>query len=331
MSITPAFFAGVLLATVLTRAPRPNPEPELGLVRWGRDYPQALDASRASGRPLLALFDEVPGCATCQGFGQEVLSHPLLAEAIETEFVPLFVANCRPGRDAELLARFGEPAWNNPVLRFLDAQGHDILTREDGLYSAHEIAQRIVEALRAAGRPIPAYLALTVEETQTAHRREATFEMGCFWEGEAKLGALPGVLDVRAVNTRGGEGVRVTYDESRLSQDQLVRAARERECALRTGGADAERGAGGSDHLHALAGSPLRWLPLTPMQAMRVNASLASGGDGLEFLSPRQRELARRAASLAPGASRRLAGLTRPDEVDALAAYERQLRAALGE
>jgi hypothetical protein len=331
MSLTPALIAGVLLSTVLTAMPRPNPEPELGLVHWGRDYPRALDASRSSGRPVLVLFDEVPGCATCRGFGQEVLSHPLLAEAIETEFVPLFVANCRPGRDAELLARFGEPAWNNPVLRFLDANGHDVLPRVDELYSAHEIAERLTEALRAAGRPVPTYLALTVEETQTAHRREATFEMGCFWEGEAKLGALPGVLDVHAVDTGGGEGVRVTYDESRLSQDQLVRSARQRECALRTGGAGAERGAAGSDHLHALAASPLRWLPLTPMQAMRVNAALAAGGDGVEYLSPRQLELARHTTSLAPGASRKLAGLTRPDDVNALPAYERQLRLALGE
>jgi hypothetical protein len=331
MSFAPALLASALLATVVTGAPRPNPEPELGLVRWGRGFEEALAASRSSGRPVVVLFDEVPGCATCRGFGQEVLSHPLLAEAIETEFVPLFVANCRPGRDAELLARFGEPAWNNPVLRFLDANGHDVIKRADELYSAHEIAVRLAEALRAAGRPVPAYLALAVEETQTAHRREATFQMGCFWEGEANLGALPGVLDVRAVNTPGGEGVRVTYDESRLTQEQLVRAAHQRECALRAGGAAAEHTAGGSDHLHALAASPLRWLPLTPMQAMRVNAALAAGGDGVEFLSPRQRELAQRTTALAPSASRKLAGLTRPDDVDGLVAYERRLRMALGE
>jgi hypothetical protein len=331
MSLAHALLTSAFLATAVPGAPHSNPEPELGVVRWGRDLDPALAASHATGRPVLVLFDEVPGCATCRGFGAEVLSHPLLAEAIETEFVPVFVANCRPGRDAELLARFGEPAWNNPVLRFLDANGHDVLARADELYSAHEIALRLAEALRAAGRAVPAYLALTAEETQTAHRREATFEMGCFWEGEAKLGALPGVLDVRAVDTPGGEGVRVTYDASRLSQEQLVHAAQQRACALRTSGGAAEHAAGGSDHLHALAASPLRWLPLTPMQAMRVNAALAAGRDGLEFLSPRQRELAERATALAPGASRKLAGLTRPDDVDALAAYERRLRVALGE
>jgi hypothetical protein len=332
MSHLGPWLATALVVNLIATAVSPHPDPELGLVRWGRDLDAALAGSRSTGRPVLVLFDEVPGCATCRGFGAEVLSHPLIADAIESEFVPLFVANCRPGRDAEWLARFGEPAWNNPVVRFLDARGHDVIARADELYSPHEIAARLAEALRAAGRPVPGYLALAIEETQTAHRREATFGMFCFWEGEARLGSLPGVLDVRAVHTGGGEGVRVTYDESRLSYPALVRAAGEQRCAVRAGdGGAAEREAAGDDHLHALAASPLRWLPLTPMQAMRVNAALAAGRDGLEFLSPRQRELARRTSALSPGAARRLAGLARPDDVDALAAYERRLRVALGE
>jgi len=305
MSPASSLLAGALLAAAVLGAPRPNPEPELGLVRWGRDFEHALAASRSSGRPVLVLFDEVPGCATCR--------------------------NCRPGRDAELLARFDEPAWNNPVLRFLDARGHDVVARADELYSAHEIAGRLVEALHAAGRPVPAYLALTAEETQTAHRREATFDMTCFWEGEANLGALPGVLDVHAVNTGAGEGVRVTYDESRVTNEQLVRAARERQCVAHRGTAAAGRSAVGNDHLHALAASPLRWLPLTPMQAMRVNSALAAGGDGLAFLSPRQLALSRRAMAMTPNALRRLAGLSRPGDVDGLVAYEQRLRVALGE
>ena len=331
MSFLHAWLAGALLAGIIAGAPHANPEPELGIVHWGRDLDQALAASRASGRPVLVLFDEVPGCATCRGFGQQVLSHPLLAEAIEREFVPLFVANCRAGRDADLLARFGEPAWNNPVVRFLDARGHDVIAREDGLFSPHEIATRLVAALRAAGRAVPPYLALTLEETQTAHRRSATFNMFCFWEGEAKLGALPGVLDVRAVHTERGEGVRVTYDESRLTHEQLLSAARQQQCTLRSVATAAECAATGSDHLHALAASPLRWLPLTPMQAMRVNSSLAAGRDGLEFLSPRQLDLARRASTLPAAAARRLVGLSRPDDVNGLVAYERQLRAAFDE
>src|SRR5262249_55155792 len=111
-----ALAATVVAASLPARAPG-HAEPELGCVHWGRDVDTALGVARSSKRPVLVLFDEVPGCATCVGFGQQVLAHPLLSEAIETEFVPVFVANSRPGRDAEQLARFGEPAWNNPVLR----------------------------------------------------------------------------------------------------------------------------------------------------------------------------------------------------------------------
>jgi len=280
-------------------------QPELGVVRWGRDLDAALERSRASGRPVLALFDEVPGCATCVGFGQQVLSHPLLAEAIETEFVPLFVANNRPGRDAELLARFGEPAWNNPVVRFLDARGRDVLERRDGLYSPHEIAVRLVTALRAAGRHVPLYLALSEEETQQAHRKSATFAMGCFWEGEERLGAVPGVLAVSAVHLDPGEGVRVEYDESRLSLAELQRVAAGQRCSLHGPGRGGEREAVGSDHLHALARSRLRALSLTPMQAMRVNSALALGGDALAVLSPSQRERAAELSAARAAGTRR--------------------------
>jgi len=283
-------------------------DPELGIVRWGRDLDAALERSRSSGRPVLVLFDEVPGCATCVGFGQQVLSHPLLSEAIETEFEPLFVANNRPGRDAELLARFGEPAWNNPVMRFVDARGRDVLERRDGLYSADEIAERLAAALRATGRPVPGYLALAAEETQQAHRQAATFVMGCFWEGEATLGAVPGVLSVRAVHMDPGEGVRVEYDSSRLSLAELQKVAASRSCSLHGRASGREREAGGGDHLHALERSPLRQLSLTSMQAMRVNSALALGGDPLAVLSPRQRaraaELAATAAPLGRDAAR---------------------------
>src|SRR5260221_10991239 len=160
MSHLTPWLGTALVMSMIAGALSPNPEPALGLVRWGRDLDAALANSRASGQPVLVLFDEVPGCATCRGFGAEVLSHPLIAEAIESEFVPLFVANCRPGRDAEWLARFGEPAWNNPGGRFLDAHGPDVIPRADELYSPYENRARLAHALPAAEAPVPGYPAL---------------------------------------------------------------------------------------------------------------------------------------------------------------------------
>lgn len=293
----------LLVSLVVTARPgpsSPNPEPELGLVRWGRDPGAAISRARNEGRPVLVLFDEVPGCATCVGFGRQVLSHPLLVEAIEREFVPVFVANNRGGSDSAWLRRFGEPAWNNPVVRFLDGRGRDLIERREGLYTPHAIAERLILALRAAGRPVPGYLSIAEEESRRARRAEATFVMPCFWEGEARLGAVPGVLDVRAVHTDRGEGVRVTWDASRLPAAALEREAGALGCELHAAATGRERTADGSDHLRALARSPLRNLELTPLQAVRVNSALSLGRDPATWLTPSQREQARLARRSAP-------------------------------
>ena len=68
---------------------------EVGTVKWSRDLDSALADSEQSGKPVFLLFQEVPGCAGCQKFGREVLSQPLLVEAIEDEFIPVVVFNNR--------------------------------------------------------------------------------------------------------------------------------------------------------------------------------------------------------------------------------------------
>lgn len=42
-------------------AQQPSLAPELGAVAWGRDLAAAQTASKADGRPVLVLFQEVPG------------------------------------------------------------------------------------------------------------------------------------------------------------------------------------------------------------------------------------------------------------------------------
>lgn len=107
---------------------------EIGTVRWNRDYDAALKQSRENGKPVLALFQEVPGCAGCKTFGREVLSDPSLAEVIEESFIPLLVYSNRGGGDAELLKKYGEPAWNYQVIRFFDGDGRDIIPRKDKIW-----------------------------------------------------------------------------------------------------------------------------------------------------------------------------------------------------
>ncbi len=144
--------------TVYGDEPTNNPI-EAGDVRWGRDFDAALKNSAKTGKPILVLFQEIPGCSGVRQFGREVLTNPSLVRAIETEFYPVLVYNNRSGgMDAELLKRYREPAWNYQVIRFLDAEGRDVIPRRDRIWTTGGVASRMIEALRAANRPIPPYL-----------------------------------------------------------------------------------------------------------------------------------------------------------------------------
>src|SRR5207247_2616078 len=105
MSHRPALLLALGVLAMITPAhvtAAQNPR-ELGLVRWGRSLDAVRAESRSSGRPVLLLFQEIPGCKTCVDFGQGPLSNPLLVEAIESEFVPVAIYNNRAGADADLL------------------------------------------------------------------------------------------------------------------------------------------------------------------------------------------------------------------------------------
>lgn len=125
--------------------------------------------------------------------------------------------------------------------------------------------------------------------------------------GEARLALLKGVVATRSGWLGGGEVVEVTYDPRATGIQQLVAAARERGCARRVYVKDeaalrAARkvvgdraallpGALRPDQVkHGMSRTSLRHLPMTPLQAARVNATLKEA-DHLELLSPRQREL----------------------------------------
>ena len=121
-----------------------------------------------------------------------MLSHPLLVEAVDSEFVACAIYNNKKGKDASVLKRFKEPALNNPVVRYLDHKGKNVIPRKDSVWSLHAATSRTVEALEAGKRSVPAYLRLLVEESK-GKKKKATFAMHCFWEGEALLGSLPKV------------------------------------------------------------------------------------------------------------------------------------------
>lgn len=299
-------FFGLVLARIVGSASQPA---ELGAVRWARSLEKALEESGASGRPVFALFQEVPGCQTCVSFGEQVLSHPLLVEAIEDEFVPLAIYNNRGGSDRAALERFGEPSWNNPVVRFLDGRGTDLLARRQAVWSPSEIADRMVDALVSAGRPVPAYLREASYELRARAPGRAVLVTHCYWEGEGCVGGLPGVLTTQAASLGGREVVVVSFDREVTGYETLLRAVREAGCADSAIAADAEqrawaervfggkaqvsasrpRAASREDQKRDLRHSALADLALSDLQALRVNAALWGGRDPLRWLTPRQR------------------------------------------
>ncbi|MBW8173798.1 hypothetical protein K0651_12135 [Ornithinimicrobium sp. Arc0846-15] len=72
--------------------------------------------------------------------------------------MPLLIHNNKPGRDAEVLAAFGEPACNFQVVRLLNADGEDIIERRDRVWETKPLAQRMIRTLKSHGQDVPDHL-----------------------------------------------------------------------------------------------------------------------------------------------------------------------------
>lgn len=297
------FSLGLTLLSASCSAAQPE---EAGKVAWGRDLDFALAASRQSGKPVFALFQEIPGCAGCKQFGREVLSDPLLVEAIESEFTPLLIPNSQPGRDAEVLRRFGEPAWNFQVVRFLSADAQDIIPRRDRIWETGPLAERMIATLEKTRRPVPAYLRLLGAE-HSPQLRQAVFAMDCFWTGEMELGKIDGVVTTEAGFMGGREVTLVRYDPAITPLPRLITAAERVRCAnavavpaadladaqatrLKVSTIAGYRAASGNDQKKQLGGTAAEKLHLTGAQATKVNAWIRTDpARAREFLAPSQR------------------------------------------
>lgn len=291
---------------------------ELGKVQWLRDYEQALEQSRETGKPVFILFQEVPGCATCRTYGREVLSHPLLVEAIESLFVPLAIYNNKEGADRAVLKRYGEPAWNNPVVRLVDSFGDGLVPRISGDYSPVAVATSMIYALQRADRDVPLYLQLMRDEWQARQSgtEKVTPSMYCFWTGEKTYGSLTGVIGTTAGFVDGREVVEVEYDPSVISLEALLAAGRKGSCADRVYAHNDSQikpatrvvGEGYVNNAktirpdrrpkYYLSRTHYRAVPMTGLQAARANALIGEGKSPDAVLSPRQVAQAEQLAGL---------------------------------
>lgn len=306
-----------------------NPQ-ELGVIHWQRDLDAAYQASNKTGKPVFLLFQEVPGCITCRTFGDKVLSHPLMVEAIQNEFIPVLIYNNKSGGDSKLLKSFREPSWNNPVVRYLNAQGNDLIPRRGEIWSVEGIASRMIASLKAANRDVPKYLQSIAPASLSkgvslygskSKLEKATFAMYCYWQGQAKLGSLDGVIEARAGHSHHQEVVELIYDPSSIQYETLVKKAQEMECATNVYAHTDEqfqvaqklvgnrarkltmtfKNASWSDNFYALKRTSLRYLPLTPMQATKINGVLGlrkPSAEAVKWLSPGQYKNFNRIAQL---------------------------------
>lgn len=241
-----------------------------------------------------------------------MLAQPLIVEAIEENFVPLAIYNNVGGKDKEVLKRFNEPAWNYQVMRFIDPQLKDIIPRKDKVWSIHETATRLADAIETSGNEVPSYLKNVLIPESSPDNRIAVFAMYCFWTGEAKLGSLEGVIATEAGFYDGHEVVVVKYNEQVIPLIDLVRAAEKFDCAhavflptkaeqkkiaaqtkLRNVSLfafdDGYRRAPQRDQKKQIGSSEkLQELNLTPMQWTKINSRVVSRDAMNQWLSPRQ-------------------------------------------
>ena len=259
---------------------------ELGEVHWLRDLDAALAESRRTAKPVLILFQEVPGCSNCTRYGREILSNPLIVESMESDFVPLAIYNNRGGKDAAALKRYGEPAWNNPVVRIINANGQDLVPRMPDFRSAADLTGGMLTALDKHCGKSPLYLQILHEEQRAREGSTdvATFETACFWSGEAYFGAQEGVVATEAGWQKGQEVVRVRFNRAVTSEQILAKAAASQRYAVRPNGSfRVDR-----EPKYYLLKSRYAAIPMPELQAARVNAMLGQGKRPDALLSPRQ-------------------------------------------
>lgn len=287
-----------------------DPQPiELGEVHWLRNMNEALAFAKQKDRPVFILFQEVPGCATCRNYGQNVLSHPLIVEAIETLFIPLAIYNNKQGEDAKVLKYFKEPSWNNPVVRIVNSEKQDIIPRVNGNYSQLGLVDAMLQALHLNGLAAPKYLELLAEElrAEVLGTEKATFSMYCFWTGEGTYGKLDGVIATKPGFMDGREVVEVEYNPGTISYEELMKEGQNARCASKAYTHSAEQQKMAQKILgkastaksfrpdrepkYYLSKTAYRFIPMTATQAARANSLVGTNKSPADILSPRQLEL----------------------------------------
>jgi hypothetical protein len=282
--------------------PKDNPA-ELGKVDWKRNYDDAITRANNTEKPIFILFQEVPGCSNCTAYGNSTLSHPLIVEAIEDLYVPLAIYNNKGGHDREILDHFGEPSWNNPVVRIVDSKGTLLSNRISNFRSSAEVVKAMIDGLTKSGHNVPIYLELLREEltAQENGMEEIFLSMYCFWTGEKEIAKIEGVIGTEAGYMHDREVVKVSFAQNRTDLQQIANNAEKVKCAdeiyvKSPNGRDNKvkkigRYRKDNQDKYYLLQSKYQTIPMTEYQKTKVNSAIGSGQNPEIYLSPRQIKL----------------------------------------
>jgi hypothetical protein len=280
-----------------------------GSINWSHDLSTAQHFSRDSGKPILWIRDDNSARKAITG----PLAHPIVVDAADTLFIPLVTAETTPG---------------GASLCFVDASGRELAAGSSGSLTTAAVLKQMVAALQAAHRDVPAYLRLVSDEYNPVLPQTATFAVGCYWEGERQIGKLDGIVATRTGTVGEDEVVEVDFDASRVGYPDLLQQVGSMRCfrsAVTPGGAKLQP----SDvQQFTLAQSPEYWyLPLTALQATKINAILSQRGDPDDLLSPTQRTMHLELRDIiAHGGFDTLKELTVDRSIDGLGKYCQTLR-----
>ena len=257
-----------------------SPRIEVGTVEWRRDLDGAIKKSQRTGKPVFAFFQEVPGCAGCQEFGSTVMSYPPIVEAVEHEFLPVLIYNNRKGKDAKILERYEEPAWNYQVIHFLDGDGKDLIPRKDKVWTREALSLRMIEALEAY-------------ESDLEKQETVAFAQSCFWAGEVALGQVTGVIATEAGWIDGKEVTLVRYRPDLVPLETLIAQAERAGVSdeIYRSPDDAYRRADEADQKRQISDSVFSRIELSEMQRTKINAwATVDMQQALAWLTPAQLE-----------------------------------------
>ncbi len=193
-------------------------------------------------------------------------------------------------------------------MRIVDEQQKELAPRVGNNYSPLGLAEAMQTALKKAKQPVPTYLTLLIEEweAQANGLETATFAMSCFWVGEGKLGNLKGVVETKPGYMQGQEVVEVKFNPAVISYQELAKQAKSQQCTSHVFTENTQQKTV-AEQLFAseavstkanfqpdrepkyyLSRTPMRYVPMTALQAARVNAAIGKGERTYEWLSPSQ-------------------------------------------